>query len=220
MRPFIIQVQLWGDINIHFLPCTWRIGTFYNVSHPLPVTRQHWWQRMPTHVQQFVWYAMKCSLHLHSNYTCCLSWVWVISQILILPHYYLSPFVIIDMWWWWALNIFQNGLKWLHYRKNSSWDINLNKLHLHHFPPFFCVTARWIYLQEFNKTSLQHSTLITCIPTCEQQTNLFKQIMPMALENLAIAQHCNNLKYAPIWTKGLRVFATNYSNNIGSQMGK
>lgn len=144
MRPFIIQVQLWGDINIHFLPCTWRIGTFYNVSHPLPVTRQHWWQRMPTHVQQFVWYAMKCSLHLHSNYTCCLSWVWVISQILILPHHYLSPFAIIDMWWWWALNIFQNGLKWLHYRKNSPWDINLNKLHLHHFPPFFCVTARWI----------------------------------------------------------------------------
>ncbi len=99
---------------------------------------QYWWQRMPTRVQQFVWCAMKCSLHLHSNYTCCLSWVWVISQILILSHHYLSPFAIIDMWWWWASNIFQNGLKWLHYRKNSPWDINLNKLHLHHFPPFLC----------------------------------------------------------------------------------
>ncbi len=70
------------------------------------------------------------------------------------------------------------------------------------FSPFLCVATRWIYLQQFDKTILQHLTLITWVPTCEQQTNLFKQTMPMALENLAIAQHCNNLKYVFIWRYG------------------
>lgn len=64
------------------------------------------------------------------------------------------------------------------------------QIHFHHFPPpFFFVAAMWIYLQQFNNTSLQYLTLIMWVPTCEQQTNLFKQTMPMALENLAIAQH-------------------------------
>jgi hypothetical protein len=54
---------------------------------------------------------------------------------------------------------------------------------------FVFVAAMWIYLQQFDKTSLQYLTLIMWVPTCEQQTNLFKQTMPMALENLAIAQH-------------------------------
>jgi hypothetical protein len=58
----------------------------------------------------------------------------------------------------------------------------------------------------------------------EQRAELFKRVMPMALENLSIAQHRDTLRYATIRggglsttgaevsTWGLRVFATNSSN--------
>jgi hypothetical protein len=58
----------------------------------------------------------------------------------------------------------------------------------------------------------------------EQRADLFKHVMPMALENLSIAQHRDTLRYARIRggglsttgaevsTWGLRLFATNSSN--------
>jgi hypothetical protein len=36
------------------------------------------------------------------------------------------------------------------------------------------------------------------IQACEQQTTLFQHVMPIALENLAIAQHRDTLCYATI----------------------
>jgi hypothetical protein len=38
----------------------------------------------------------------------------------------------------------------------------------------------------------------------EQWAELFKRVMPMALENLSIAQHCDTLQYATIRGGGYR----------------
>jgi hypothetical protein len=65
------------------------------------------------------------------------------------------------------------------------------------------------------------------IQTCEQQATLFQCVMPMAMENLAIAQHWNTLRYATmcgggyrplnskVWTKKLCLFVANNIDYFG-----
>jgi hypothetical protein len=43
------------------------------------------------------------------------------------------------------------------------------------------------------------------IHACEQQATLFRRVMPMAMENLAIAQHRNTLRYGTIRGGGYRL---------------
>jgi hypothetical protein len=44
----------------------------------------------------------------------------------------------------------------------------------------------------------------------EQQAELFKRVMPMALENLSIAQHCDTLWYATIRGGGYRPYVRRF----------
>jgi hypothetical protein len=46
--------------------------------------------------------------------------------------------------------------------------------------------------------------LDTWVLVSEQRAELFKRVMPMALENFSIVQHCDTLRYAKIRGSGYR----------------
>jgi len=78
-----------------------------------------------------------------------------------------------------------------------SWWVSLAS-----FSPYFLLLSQDLELP----TSIQHDAmtiisindLVVWVQTCEQHDVLFRWVMPMVMENMAIAHHQNIIRYATI----------------------
>jgi hypothetical protein len=77
------------------------------------------------------------------------------------------------------------------------------------FSPYYLLFGRHLVLPQAIQADADTMLAIMDNPdtwalVSEQWADLFKRVMPMALENLSIAQYCNTLRYATIRGGGYR----------------